>query len=458
MLDLAAVVQAKKRVSGVVSRTPFSHAPILSQMTGYEVYLKKENLQRTGAFKLRGAFNKIATLVESGMHPNPEIEIHDCTPSSHPRSLRKTIAEPTGATQILHKLLEYEHGIHSKNPISGFGIQSGVVASSAGNHAQGVAFAAKHFGIAATIIMPDSTPLTKVTGVRELGAEVILHGANYDEAYAYARIYEQEHGLAFVHPFEDPEVIAGQGTVALEMLDEVEDLDAVIVPVGGGGLISGIAVAIKALNPDIRVIGIAAAGAPAMKHSYDAGKTIDSSSVRTIADGIAVRDTSPTTLGYIREYVDDLVLVGEDEIASGVLFLLERQKLMVEGAGAVGVAALLHDKLDLPKGSKVGVVLSGGNIDVTMLSLIIEKGLVKSARKMKLIVTLIDKPGSLQAFTQILIHAGANIVQIGYDRTSTDLDFGDAHVTVALETKGETHQESIRVALREAGFGFREEY
>ncbi len=403
MLDLAAVVQAKKRVSGVVSKTPCSHAPILSQMTGYEVYLKKENLQRTGAFKLRGAFNKIATLVEQGL-------------------------------------------------------EGGVVASSAGNHAQGVAFAAKHFGIPATIIMPDSTPLTKVTGVKELGAEVILHGANYDEAYAYAKIYGEEHQLDFVHPFEDTAVIAGQGTVALEMLDDVEDLDVVIVPVGGGGLISGIAVAIKALNPAIRVIGVAAAGAPAMKQSYDAGKVIDSTSVRTIADGIAVRDTSPTTLAYICEYVDDLVLVGEDEIASGVLFLLERQKLMVEGAGSVGVAALLHDKLDLGRGSKVGVVLSGGNIDVTMLSLIIEKGLVKSARKMKLIVTLVDKPGSLQAFTQILIKAGANIVQIGYDRTSTDLDFGDAHVTVALETKGVEHQKSIRVALGEGGFAFREEH
>ena len=195
-----------------------------------------------------------------------------------------------------------------------------------------------------------------------------------------------------------------------------------------------------------------------MKESYDAGKVIDSTSVRTIADGIAVRDTSPTTLGYISEYVDDLLVVGEDEIASGVLFLLERQKLMVEGAGSVGVALLLHDRLDLPKGSKVGVILSGGNIDVTMLSLIIEKGLLKSARKMKLIVTLIDKPGALQAFTQILIKAGANIVQIGYDRTSTDLDFGDAHVSVALETKGVEHQEGIREALTEGGFAFREEH
>jgi len=403
MLDLASIVQAKKRVSTVVYKTPFSYAPILSQICGYEVYLKKENLQRTGAFKLRGAFNKIASLVEGGD-------------------------------------------------------SGGVVASSAGNHAQGVAFAAKHFGIDATIIMPDSTPLTKVMGVKELGATVILKGANYDEAYAYAVEYGREHNMNFVHPFEDDMVIAGQGTVALEMLDDIEDLDAVIVPVGGGGLISGISAAVKSINPNIRVIGVASSGAPAMKQSFDAAEPIDSLEVRTIADGIAVRDTSPKTLEYILKWVDDMILVGEDEIASAILFLLERQKLMVEGAGSVGVAALLHDKLDIPKGSKVGVVLSGGNIDVTMLSLIIEKGLTKSARKMKIIVTLIDKPGSLQSFTQILISAGANIVQIGYDRTSTDLRFGDAHVSVALETKGVEHQDDIRKALLDGGFSFREEH
>ncbi len=403
MLDLESVKQARKRVSEVTHRTPISYAPILSERCGYEVYLKKENLQRTGAFKLRGAFNKIATLVESGD-------------------------------------------------------KKGVVAASAGNHAQGVAFAAKHFGIDATIVMPDSTPLTKVVGVSELGAEVILHGANYDEAYAHAIAYSQEKDKRFVHPFEDEKVMAGQGTVAIEMLEEIADLDVIIVPVGGGGLISGIAVAAKAIKPDIRIIGIASAGAPAMKHSYDAGTPIDSRSVRTIADGIAVRDTSPVTLSYLRKYVDQLELVGEGEIANAILFLLEKQKLLVEGAGSVGVAALLHGKLDLPKGSKVGVVLSGGNIDVTMLSLIIEKGLVKSARKMKLVVILIDKPGSLQAFTQTLINTGANIVQIGYDRTSTDLEFGDAHVSVDIETKGEAHQEEIRQALREGGFSFKEEH
>lgn len=403
MLDLEGVKQAQKRVEEVVHRTPFSYAPILSDLSGYEVYLKKENLQRTGAFKLRGAFNRIATLVEGGDG-------------------------------------------------------RGVVAASAGNHAQGVAFAAKHFGIDATIVMPDSTPLTKVVGVKDLGAEVILHGANYDEAYAHAVAYAKKKEKPFVHPFEDEEVMAGQGTVVLEMLEDVADLDAVIVPVGGGGLISGIAVAAKAINPKIQVIGIASAGAPAMKKSYDAQHLIDSTSVRTIADGIAVRDTSPVTLAYIKTHVDAMNLVGEGEIANAVLFLLERQKLLVEGAGSVGVAALLHQKIDLPEGAKVGVVLSGGNIDVTMLSLIIEKGLVKSARKMKLVVILVDKPGSLQAFTQTLINTGANIVQVGYDRTSTDLEFGDAHVTVAIETKGEAHQEQIREALREGGFVFREEH
>ncbi len=403
MLDLNNIKKAYKRVQGVVHHTPFAYAPILSQLSGYDVYLKKENLQRTGAFKLRGAFNKIASLVESG-----------------------------------------EKG--------------GVVAASAGNHAQGVAFGAKHFGIEATIVMPESTPLTKIQGVKEFGAKVILHGSNYDEAYAYAVTFGKEHNYTFVHPFTDEEVMAGQGTVALEMFEEVADLDALVVPVGGGGLIAGMSVASRALSPQCKVIGVSASGAPAMKKSYDAKNAIDTTSVRTIADGIAVRDTSPVTLEYILNNVDAFESVCEDEIASAILFLLEKQKVLVEGAGAVGVAALLHHKIDLPKGSKVGIVLSGGNIDVTMLSLIIEKGLMKSARKMKLRVLLVDKPGSLQAFTSILTNIGANIVQIGYDRTSTDLEFGDAHVSVALETKGVEHQELIRNKLTEGGFVFREEH
>jgi len=403
MLDLNNIKKAYKRVLGVVHRTPFSYAPILSEMSGYEVYLKKENLQRTGAFKLRGAFNKIATLMEAGN-------------------------------------------------------KGGVVAASAGNHAQGVAFSAKYFAIEATIVMPDSTPLTKVLGVKEFGANVILHGSNYDEAYAYAVTFGKEKHYTFVHPFTDEEVMAGQGTVALEMFEEVADLDALIIPVGGGGLISGMSVAAKALNPTCKVIAVSSAGAPAMKKSYDAKNAIDTTSVRTIADGIAVRDTSSETLAYILENVDSFETVCEDEIASAILFLLEKQKVLVEGAGSVGVAALLHDKIDLPKGSKIGIVLSGGNIDVTMLSLIIEKGLMKSARKMKLLVTLMDKPGALQDFTGILTNIGANIVQIGYDRTSTDLEFGDAHVSVSLETKGVEHQEQIRTELNKGGFSFKEEH
>jgi len=403
MLDLNSIEKAYERVRGVVHRTPFSYAPILSQMSGYEVYLKKENLQRTGAFKLRGAFNRIASLVEQGD-------------------------------------------------------KGGVVAASAGNHAQGVAFSAKYFNIEATIVMPESTPLTKVQGVKEFGANVILHGSNYDEAYAYAVTYGKENDYTFVHPFTDEEVMAGQGTITLEMLEEVGDLNAMIVPVGGGGLISGMSVAAKVLNPEMKVIAVSAEGAPAMKNSYDAKRPLDTLSVRTIADGIAVRDTSPVTLEYILKNVDRFESVCEDEIASAILFLLEKQKVLVEGAGSVGVAALMHNKIDLPKGSKVGIVLSGGNIDVTMLSLIIEKGLMKSARKMKLMVTLVDKPGALQSFTQILTDVDANIVQIGYDRTSIDLEFGDAHVSVALETKGEEHQSLIRKRLEESGFAFREEH
>ncbi len=401
MLDLNSIKKAQKRLDGVIHYTSFSYAPILSELSGYEVYLKKENLQRTGAFKLRGAFNKIATLLENNR-------------------------------------------------------KGGVVAASAGNHAQGVAFSAKHFGIEATIVMPESTPLNKIQGVKELGANVILYGANYDEAYGYAIDYAKDRGKEFVHPFTDDEVMSGQGTVALEMLEVEPDLDAIIVPVGGGGLISGMGVATHALNPNVKIIGVASAGAPAMKESFDSKDAHGTKSVRTIADGIAVRDASPITLKHILKEVDSLELVCEDEIASAILFLLEKQKLLVEGAGAVGVAGLLHNKIDMPKGSKIGVVLSGGNIDVTMLSLIIEKGLVKSSRKMKLSVVMIDKPGSLMIFTELLKEVGANIVHIGYDRTSVKLEFGDAVVSVSLETKGEEHQNEVRAILKKNGFEFSE--
>ena len=393
MVTLETIQAASKRIADVVVKTPFSYAPILSKISDTEVYLKKENLQVTGAFKIRGAFNKIASL----------------TPLDR---------------------------------------EGGVVAASAGNHAQGVALSAQHFEVDATIIMPESTPLTKINGVKRFGAEVILAGSNYDEAYAYALEYAQTHQLTFIHPFEDDTVIAGQGTIALEILESCDDrLDAVIVPVGGGGLISGIATAIKAVNPDIKVIGVSASGAPALKESFELQRAIDSTSVRTIADGIAVRDTSEITLQYMLSCVDDVICVDDEEIASAMLFLLENQKLVVEGAGAVGVAALLHHKLPQFEGKNVAVVLSGGNVDVTLLSVIIEKGLLKSHRKMKLMVTLVDKPGSLMHLTELLNELGANIVHIAYERTSTDLDYGDAHVTIHLETKGKEHQQQIRELL-----------
>jgi len=397
LIPLQKIKDAQKRIAGVVVNTPFSHAPYLSEIAGCNVYLKKENLQITGAFKLRGAYNKIATL----------------TPQQR---------------------------------------ECGVVAASAGNHAQGVAYSAAAFDTKAVIIMPESTPLTKIDGVKHFGAEVILAGTNYDEAYAYAKEYGEKNHLTFVHPFEDEEVMAGQGTVALEILDKCNELDAVLIPVGGGGLIAGMASAIKAINPDIKVIGVSAKGAPAFKNSYDLKRAIDSTSVRTIADGIAVRDTSSITLEHALECVDEIISVDDEEIASAILFLLEKQKLVVEGAGSVGVAALLHHKLDYLKEKNVAVVLSGGNMDVTLLSVIIEKGLLKSHRKMKLTVTLVDKPGSLMRFTQILQELNANIVHISYDRTSISLDYGDANVTVHMETKGKQHQEEIKEALVKEGY------
>lgn len=403
MIDLTTIYQANERIKGVVVETPFAYAPRLSEECGCEIYLKKENLQVTGAFKIRGAYNKIATLSE-------------------------------------------------------FEREQGVIAASAGNHAQGVAMAAQIFGIKALIVMPESTPLTKINGVRYYGAEVILAGSNYDEAYAYASAYGQEHGMVFVHPFADEAVMAGQGTIALEMLETCPDLDAVVIPVGGGGLISGMASAIKALSPQTKVIGVSAQGAPAMKESFDAKRPIDSPSVRTIADGIAVRDTSEITLKHILETVDQIVTVDDEEIANAILFLLERQKLVVEGAGAAGVAAMLHGKLDELKDKQVGIVLSGGNMDVTLLSVIIEKGLIKSGRKMKVTVTLVDKPGALMQLTEMLQSLNANIVHIAYDRTSTTLAYGDANVTIHLETKGKEHQDHIRSMLKEHRYLSSEEH
>ncbi|MBR7048142.1 MAG: threonine ammonia-lyase [Campylobacter sp.] len=401
MVDLNKIVQAKRTISGFVNKTPFALSPKMSKTYEAEIYLKNENLQKTGAYKIRGAFNKIAHLSEEEK-------------------------------------------------------ANGVICASAGNHAQGVAISAKHFGVRAVIIMPEATPLLKVSGTKALGGEVILKGDNFDEAYAYALEYAKEQGLTFVHPFDDEFVQAGQGTIALEMLEDVADLEYLVVPVGGGGLVSGVASCAKQITPDIKIIAVSAKGAPAMYESFKKKEAINSKSVRTIADGISVRDTSKITLKTILECVDEFVQVDDEEIASAILYLLEEQKIIVEGAGAVGVAALMNAKFNYPKNAKIGIVLSGGNIDVQMLNIIIEKGLIKSHRKMTIIVTLVDKPGALMNLTEILRKANANIVKIDYDRFSTKLDYGDAAITITLETKGKDHQEDIAYALKNAGYDFKE--
>ncbi len=401
MIELNKIYQAKQKIADFALKTPLSHSHFLSDICNAKIYLKNENLQRTGAYKIRGAYNKIANLSES----------------------------------------------QKKN---------GVIAASAGNHAQGVAISAKNFGIKSTIVMPESTPLLKVSATKNLGAEVILKGDNFDESYDFAIKYAKKNNMSFIHPFEDDLVIAGQGTVMLEMLDDINDLDAVLVPVGGGGLISGVASAAKQINPDIKIVGVSAKGAPAMYESYKNKKIKNSKSVRTIADGIAVRDVNAKNLDIILECVDDFVQVDDEEIAEAVLFLLEKHKIIVEGAGAASVAALLHKKMKFKKDSKIAAILSGGNIDVQMLNIIIEKGLFKAHRKMQIMVTLIDKPGALLDLTDSLKKANANIVKIDYDRFSTKLDYGDAMISITLETKGFEHQEELRKILKEKAYKFSE--
>ena len=400
MIILNDIKEAQKNLKDIAQNTPLSKAPILSKELNAQIYLKKENLQLTGSFKLRGAFNRVANLNDKQK-------------------------------------------------------QNGVVAASAGNHAQGLAFAAQYFGCEATIFMPEATPLTKVSGVKSYGAEVVLVGQNFDEAYECATRFATQNNKEFIHPFADDDVIAGQGTISLEILEELKDLDYIIVPIGGGGLISGIAIAAKTINPNIKVVGVVASGAKGMKESFESQMPIDSVTVKTIADGIAVRDVTPKLLDIILEYVDEIVEVNDNETANAILFLLEKHKLVVEGAGAVATAAIMHNKIDI-EGSKVCCIVSGGNIDVTMLSLIIEKGLVKSNRKMNLIVTLMDKPGALMHLTNVFTECSANIVQIDYDRNSVKLEFGEAHVTIALETKGEEHQKQIRENLKQYGYRFKQ--
>ena len=407
LLDIEMIRQARERLQGIITYNPLAFAPRLSKLTNTQVFLKKENLQLTGAFKIRGAFNKLASLKSADEH---------------------------NGTNVL---------------------QQGVICASAGNHAQGVAYSAQHFGVRSVIVMPEATPLLKVSGTKAMGAEVVLAGNNYDEAYEQALQIAKKQNLHFIHPFADSDVIAGQGTIALEMIEE-QELDYVFVPIGGGGLVSGIASVYKTLSPKTKIIGVQSKGANAMTKSFLQKQIQNAKSVRTIADGIAVRDVDKEVFECVLQGVSDIVEVDEEEIASAILFLLENQKLVVEGAGAASVAAIMHKKIPLDSTMRVGAVLSGGNIDVTMLNMIIEKGLFKSHRKMKIEVVLIDKPGSMQKLSDILSHSGANIVQITYDRTPSNLEYGDVLISMGLEIKGLEHKQDILTNLKNEGYEFNE--
>jgi threonine dehydratase len=369
---------------------------MLSALTGQQVYLKLENLQMTGSFKERGALNRIAML----------------TPEQAAR---------------------------------------GVIAASAGNHAQGVAYHATKRGIHALIVMPLTTPLVKVTATRDFGAEVLLHGANYDESCAEAlRLCDEQH-LTFIHPFDDPGVMAGQGTIGLELLEQVPQLEAVVVPIGGGGLIGGIACAIKESRPEIRIVGVQTARLPSMQAAIVAHHPVTVDPATTIADGIAVRRAGDLTFPLVERYVDEIVTVEEDEIASAILMLLEREKTLAEGAGAAALAALLEHRTSL-HGAHTAVLVCGGNIDVTLLSRIIERGLVKDGRMVRLRIVLLDKPGALHELTRLVADQRANIIDTLHNRAYYGVNLGDTVVDITMETRGPEHVAELLAALTAEGY------
>jgi threonine dehydratase len=399
-VDVGAVEAARGRLGEAVYRTPCPYSRTLSELTGTLCHLKLENLQMTGSFKERGAANLLLQLDEAGR-------------------------------------------------------RLGVVAASAGNHGLAVAFHAHRLGIPATIVMPTYAPLVKVASARRSGAEVILHGANYDEAYERASALVAERGAVFVHPFDDPRVVAGQGTLGLELLEQVDDLDAVVVPVGGGGLIAGVALALKARRPSVRVIGVQAAAVPAMQRALLAHERVRVPPGATIADGIAVRQVGQLTFALAARLVDEVVTADEEELANAVLLLLEIEKTVVEGAGAAPLAALLNRPLGLA-GKRVVLVLSGGNIDVTMLARIIERGLVKDGRLVRLGVVLQDRPGALARLTAQIAEEHVNILQIEHDRAFSRQAIGSTEVELTLETSGRKQIDALKQRLESAGYAVEE--
>ena len=395
-LTLKSFEEAAEKVKEATLPTNLVYSEYFSSQTGNRVYLKPENMQYTGAYKVRGAYYKISTMSEEAR-------------------------------------------------------QKGLITASAGNHAQGVALAAAKNGIKSLICLPDGAPISKVEATKGYGAEVCLVEGVYDDAYNKAIQLKDEKGYTFIHPFDDENVIAGQGTIGLELLEQLPDADAVIVPVGGGGLISGVAFAIKQLRPEIKVYGVQASGAPSMVESLQNGKIECLDDVATIADGIKVKEPGEHTFEFCKKYVDEIVTVSDDEISSAILALIEQHKLISEGAGAVSVAAAMFNKVPV-KGKKVICLVSGGNIDVTILSKVIKRGLLKSGRSDSINIELIDKPGQLRDVSRIIADLGGNVIAIHHERASENSDINGCYLRILLETRNFEHITAIRKNLTDAGF------
>lgn len=394
MLQISEIFNAAAVLKGVARQTAMIHAPALS--TGADVYLKTENLQNTGSFKLRGAYYKISQLTEEEK-------------------------------------------------------ARGVIACSAGNHAQGVALAATQAGIKSLICLPAGAPISKVEATKSYGAEVCLVPGVYDDAYARALELQKEHGYVFIHPFDDPKVIAGQGTVGLEILEQMPDVNAVVVPIGGGGLISGVAFAIKTLRPDVKVFGVQSSGAPSMASSLKEGKLCHLNDVSTIADGIAVKEPGVNTFEMCNKYVDEVVTVSDDEIAAAILTLIEKQKVVAEGAGAVAVAAVMFNKLPV-EGLRTVCIVSGGNIDVNTLNRVITRGLAKSGRNHTFIIDLADKPGQLSGVCSVIGNHGGNIISVTHERINTSTAINGCTIRIEVETRDAKHIKELAEELDKAGF------
>lgn len=393
MLSLDKVFNAQMVLKNIIRETKLVRAYGIAPDS--ELYLKPENLQITGSFKVRGSAYKIAMLSEEEK-------------------------------------------------------SKGVIACSAGNHAQGVALAATKNGIKSLICLPDSAPISKIEATKGFGADVCLVAGCYDDAYQKALELKEKEGYTFVHPFDDENVIAGQGTIALEILNDLDDIDAIVVPVGGGGLLSGIAYTVKQIRPSVKVYGVQVKGAPSMYNSLKAGKIQCLKSVQTIADGIAVKEPGENTFAIASEYVDDVVLVSDDEVASAILALIEKQKMIAEGAGATAVAAVMFDKLPL-KGKRVVCVVSGGNIDVTSLSRVIDRGLLNSGRSSSLLIELIDKPGQLKEISRIIADLGGNVTGVHYEKGNTKSVNG-CFLRIEMETRDYDHVNLITESLKTEGF------